>query len=167
MAQVTLGGNPCHTVGELPAVGSQAPDFKLTKNDLSDVSLHEFKGRKLVLNVFPSIDTAVCATSVRKFNERAAALSGTSVLCVSADLPFAQKRFCAAEGIANVTPLSTLRRGGAFGQDYGVRLVDGPLEGLLARSVLVLDENGRVLHAELVAEIKNEPDYDAALAALK
>lgn len=166
MAQVTLGGNPCTTIGELPAVGSQAPDFKLTKNDLSDVSLQDFAGRKLVLNIFPSIDTAVCAASVRKFNEQAAGLADTTVLCISADLPFAQKRFCAAEGIANVTPLSTLRRGGAFGQAYGVRLVDGPLEGLLARAVVVLDGTGRVRHAQLVPEIKNEPDYAAALAAL-
>lgn len=167
MAQVTLGGNPCHTIGDLPAKGSPAPDFQLTKNDLSDVSLKDFAGRKLVLNIFPSIDTAVCATSVRKFNEQAAGLQDTTVLCISADLPFALKRFCAAEGIANVVTLSTLRRGGVFGKTYGVRLVDGPLEGLLARSIVVVEASGKVVHTELVADIKNEPDYDAALAALK
>jgi thiol peroxidase len=167
MAQVTLGGNPCNTSGALPAVGTPAPGFQLTKNDLSDVSLADYRGRKLVLNIFPSIDTPVCATSVRKFNEQAAQHGDASVLCISADLPFAHKRFCAAEGIGNVVTLSTLRRGGAFGQDYGVRLVDGPLEGLLARAVVVVGTDGMVKHAELVADIKSEPNYDAALAALK
>ncbi len=167
MAQVTLGGNPCNTIGTLPAVGTPAPGFQLTKNDLSDVSLADYRGRKLVLNIFPSIDTPVCATSVRKFNEQAAQHPDASVLCISADLPFAHKRFCAAEGVPNVVTLSTLRRGGAFGKDYGVRLVDGPLEGLLARAVVVIDAAGVVKHSELVADIKSEPNYDAALAALK
>jgi thiol peroxidase len=167
MAQVTLGGNPCHTIGDLPAVGTPAPAFKLTKNDLSDVSLGDFPGRKLVLNIFPSIDTPVCAASVRRFNEQAGQLPDVTVLCISTDLPFAHKRFCAAEGVANVVTLSTVRSGGAFGKDYGVRLVDGPLEGLLARSVVVVDASGRVSYVELVPEIKTEPNYDAALAALK
>ncbi len=166
MAQVTLGGNPCRTVGELPRVGAPAPDFRLTRNDLTDVALADFHGRKLLLNIFPSVDTAVCAASVRRFNQQAAATPGASVLCVSSDLPFALKRFCAAEGIENLLTLSTLRRGGTFGVDYGVRLADGPLEGLLARAVVVIDAEGRVAYTQLVAEIKNEPDYDAALAAL-
>jgi thiol peroxidase len=166
MARVTLGGNPVNTIGELPAVGSEAPDFKLTKNDLSDVSLKDFAGKKVVLNIFPSVDTSVCAASVRRFNQEAAKLAGTVVLCISADLPFAFSRFCGAEGIDKVTSLSTMR-GGGFGKAYGVRMVDGPLEGLLARSIVVVDAGGKVTYTQLVPEIKTEPDYDAALAAAK
>ena len=166
MAQVTLGGNPTNTIGELPAVGSQAPGFTLTKTDLSDVSLAEFSGKRVILNIFPSVDTPVCATSVRKFNEELGKLDNTVVLCISADLPFALSRFCGAEGLERVVPLSTVR-GGTFGKAYGVRVVDGPLEGLLARSIVVLDEGGRVTYTQLVPEIKTEPDYDSALAALK
>jgi thiol peroxidase len=166
MAQVTLGGNPINTIGELPAVGSVAPDFKLTKTDLSDVSLKDYAGQKVVLNIFPSIDTPVCATSVKRFNTEVADLQNTVVLCVSADLPFAHARFCGAEGIEGVQSLSTLR-GGSFGKAYGVRIVDGPLEGVLARAIVVVDESGNVSHSQLVPEIKQEPDYDAALAAVK
>jgi thiol peroxidase len=166
MARVSLGGNPVNTIGELPAVGSQAPDFTLTKNDLSDVSLKDFAGKKVILNIFPSVDTSVCAASVRRFNQEAAKLAGTVVLCISADLPFAFGRFCGAEGIDKVTSLSTMR-GGGFGKAYGVRMVDGPLEGLMARSIVVVDASGKVVYTQLVPEIKTEPDYDAALAAAR
>ncbi|MDJ0842357.1 MAG: thiol peroxidase [Acidobacteriota bacterium] len=162
MAEITLKGNPIHTSGDLPAVGSRAPDFKLVAEDLSEKGLGDFSGKK-VLNIFPSVDTPVCATSVRKFNEQAAGKA--SVLCISADLPFAMKRFCGAEGIDGVTNLSTFR-GASFGSDYGVTMTDGPLAGLLSRAVVVVDEDGKVLHAELVPEIAQEPDYDAAIGAL-
>jgi len=165
MANITLGGNPIHTSGELPKVGSKAPDFKLTANDLKDLSLADFKGKKKVLNIVPSLDTPVCATSTRRFNEAAAKLPNTVVLVVSADLPFASKRFCTTEGLANVTALSTLRS--SFARDYGIALVDGPLAGVTGRAVVVLDENDKVLHSQLVPEIKQEPDYDSALAAVK
>ena len=165
MANITLGGNPIHTSGELPKVGSKAPDFKLTSNDLKDLSLADFKGKKKVLNIVPSLDTPVCATSTRKFNESAGKLPNTVVLVVSADLPFASKRFCTTEGLANVTALSTLRS--SFAKDYGIALVDGPLAGVTGRAVVVLDESDKVIHSQLVPEIKQEPDYDAALAALK
>ena len=165
MASITLGGNPIHTSGELPKVGSQAPDFKLVKNDLSIATLADFKGSKLVLNIFPSIDTGTCATSVRSFNAKASALENTKVLCISRDLPFAQKRFCGAEGLENVVNLSDFKDG-SFGKTYGLEIVDGPLAGLHSRVVIVLDENGVVKHAEQVAEIANEPNYDNALAAL-
>lgn len=165
MANITLGGNPIHTSGELPKVGSKAPDFKLTANDLKDLSLADFKGKKKVLNIVPSLDTPVCATSTRRFNEAAGKLPNTVVLVVSADLPFASKRFCTTEGLANVTALSTLRS--SFARDYGIALVDGPLAGVTGRAVVVLDENDKVLHSQLVPEIKQEPDYDAALAAVK
>ena len=163
MAQTALGGNPVNTVGDLPEVGS-TPSFTLTKGDLSDVTPADLAGKKVVLNIFPSIDTPTCATSVRKFNERAASLDNTAVLCVSADLPFAQGRFCGAEGIANVQTASSFRT--SFGQDLGVALADGKLAGLLARAVVVLDESGTVTYTELVPEIAQEPDYDAAIAAL-
>jgi thiol peroxidase len=163
MAQTALGGNPVNTVGDLPEVGS-TPSFTLTKGDLSDVTPADLAGKKVVLNIFPSIDTPTCATSVRKFNERAASLDNTVVLCVSADLPFAQGRFCGAEGIANVQTASSFRT--SFGQDLGVALADGKLAGLLARAVVVLDESGTVTYTELVPEIAQEPDYDAAIAAL-
>ena len=164
MANITFRGTPANTVGNLPAVGAAAPAFTLTAADLSDKTLADFAGKRKVLNIFPSIDTGVCATSVRQFNQRAAALDNAVVLCIAADLPFAMARFCGAEGIDNVVTLSSFRSG--FAQDYGVAIADSPLRGLTARSVLVLDENNRVIYAHLVPEIKNEPDYDAALAAL-
>jgi thiol peroxidase len=166
MAQVTLKGNPFHTSGELPRVGAPAPGFSLTRTDLSEVSPASFKGQRLVLNIFPSIDTPTCATSVRKFNAEASKVPNTVVLCISADLPFAAGRFCSTEGLDKVVPASTFRSPD-FGQAYGVTLTDGPLRGLLARSVVVLDETGKVVHTQLVGEIANEPDYDAALKALK
>jgi thiol peroxidase len=165
MAQVTLRGNPIHTSGDLPKAGTSAPTFTLVKTDLSEVSSKDLVGQRVVLNIFPSIDTPTCATSVRTFNARAQEKPNTTVLCISADLPFAQKRFCGAEGLEKVVPASTFRAGD-FGSSYGVTLVDGPLKGLLARAVVVLDEQGKVLHTELVPEIAQEPDYNAALAAL-
>ena len=166
MAQVTLKGNPFQTVGNLPAAGSAAPDFRLVKNDLSEVGLADLKGQRVVLNVFPSVDTPTCATSVRTFNARAAEAPNTVVLCVSADLPFATKRFCAAEGLESVHPASVFRSP-EFGQAYGLTLAEGPLKGLLARAVVVIDEQGVVRHTQLVPEIADEPDYNGALAALK
>jgi thiol peroxidase len=163
MAQITLRGNPINTVGELPAVGSSAPGFSLVGTDLGAVSSEQFSGKPVLLNIFPSIDTPVCATSVRTFNERAAG-SGLSVLCVSNDLPFAQTRFCGAEGIENVTTASAFRDN--FGEDYGIALADGPMAGLLARAVVVIGADGNVAYAELVPEIAQEPNYDAALAAM-
>lgn len=164
MAEITLGGNPIHTNGDVPAVGSPAPAFTLTKADFSPVSLSDLAGQAVVLNIFPSIDTAVCATSVRTFNERAAELDAT-VLCVSADLPPAAGRFCGAEGIENVSTGSTFRNP-EFLDAYGVRMVDGKLEGLAARAVVVIGADGNVAHAELVPEIAQEPDYDSALASV-
>ncbi|GAK59844.1 thiol peroxidase [Candidatus Vecturithrix granuli] len=166
MAKITLKGNPIHTCGELPARGSQAPDFVLTKTDLSDVSLKDFAGKRIVLNIFPSIDTSVCATSVRKFNEEAQKLDNTVVLCASLDLPFAHSRFCGAEGLKNVISVTELRKR-AFGEDYGVRIIDGPLAGLFSRAVVIIDEHGKVLYTEQVPEIAQEPNYEAALKALK
>lgn len=163
MAEITLGGNPIHTVGDLPAVGS-SPSFTLTKGDLSDITQADFTGQRVVLNIFPSVDTPVCATSVRKFNEAASSLDNTTVLCVSADLPFAQGRFCGAEGLSNVTTASTFRSD--FGSSWGITLADGRLAGVLGRAVVVLDEGGKVVHSQLVGEIAQEPDYDAAIAAL-
>ncbi len=165
MANITLGGNPIHTSGELPAVGSKAPDFKLTAGDLKDLSLADFKGKKKVLNIVPSLDTPVCATSTRTFNKDAGALPNVAVLVVSADLPFAAKRFCTTEGLANVTPLSTFRS--SFAKDWGIAIVDGPLAGVTGRAVVVVDENDQVTYVELVPEIKQEPNYAGALAALK
>jgi len=166
MAKITFKGNPINTVGALPAVGSKAPDFKLTKTDLSDVTLQDFAGKKVILNIFPSIDTGVCATSVRKFNQEAANLPNTVVVGVSKDLPFAHKRFCAAEGINGVVTTSDLREG-TFGKSYGVTMTEGPLACLLSRSVVVLDEKGTVKYTEQVPEITQEPDYAKALAAVK
>jgi thiol peroxidase len=163
MAQITLRGNPIHTIGELPVVGSTAPQFTLTGTDLGAVTSEQFRGKSLLLNIFPSVDTPVCATSVRTFNERAGA-SGLSVLCVSKDLPFAQKRFCGAEGIENLVTASAFRD--SFGEDYGVTIVDGPMAGLLARAVVVIGADGNVAYAELVPEIAVEPSYDAGLSAL-
>jgi thiol peroxidase len=165
MANVTLGGNPLHTSGDLPVKGSQAADFSLVNADLGTVSLDNYKGKKLILNIFPSIDTGTCAASVREFNKKASSLENTTVLCISRDLPFAQKRFCGAEGIENVVTLSDFRDG-EFGKNYGLELLDGPLKGLHARSVVVLDENHNVLYTELVPDIKDEPNYEGALAAL-
>lgn len=164
MAQITLQGNPVHTAGNFPQAGQNAPAFALTAADLSDKTLADFSGKRKVLNIFPSVDTGVCAQSVRTFNKRAAALDNAVVLCISADLPFAQSRFCGAEGLDNVVTLSTFRSN--FAEDYGVALADSPLRGLTARAVVVLDENDRILHSELVGEIADEPDYDAALAVL-
>lgn len=164
-SSVTLGGNAIEVAGRFPVAGQTAPAFSLVGKDLADVTLASQAGKRKVLNIFPSIDTPTCATSVRKFNARASALPNTVVLCISADLPFAQNRFCGAEGLANVVTLSTMR-GRRFLEDYGVAITSGPLTGVAARAVVVLDENDRVLHAELVSEIKNEPDYEAAIAAL-
>ena len=165
MASITLGGNPIHTNGELPAVGSKGTDFNMVKTDLGTATLADFAGSKVVLNIFPSIDTGTCAASVRKFNEKASALANTKVLCISRDLPFAQKRFCGAEGLENVINLSDFKEG-SFGKNYGLEITDGPLAGLHSRVVIVLDENGTILHAEQVKEIADEPNYDAALAVL-
>ena len=165
MATVTLKGNEIHTLGNLPENGSQAPDFKLVKNDLSTVSLSDYKGQKVVLNIFPSVDTGTCAQSVRQFNQEAAELDNTKILCISKDLPFAQARFCGAEGIDKVETLSDFRDGN-FGTSYNVTFVDGPLQGLLSRAVVVLDENGKVIHSEQVSETVDEPNYKAALEAL-
>jgi thiol peroxidase len=165
MAQTALGGNPVNTSGDLPAIGAPAPAFTLTRSDLSSVSSADLAGQKVVLNIFPSIDTPTCATSVRTFNQRAAGLENTTVLCVSADLPFAQSRFCGAEGIENVVTASTFKNP-EFMTDFGVGLVDGKLQGLCARAVVVLNPSGDVVHRQLVAEIASEPDYDAAIAAL-
>lgn len=166
MASITFKGNAVNTVGDLPAVGSQAPDFLLTKTDLSDVSLKDFAGKKIVLNIFPSVDTPVCAASVRRFNQEADKLPNTVVLGVSLDLPFAHKRFCGAEGIESAVSVTELRDR-KFGEDYGVRMTDGPLAGLLSRAVVIIDESGKVTYTEQVPEITQEPDYEAALAALK
>jgi thioredoxin-dependent peroxiredoxin len=164
MATVTLRGNPFNTNGELPDVGSAAPDFVLTGSDLGDITLESLAGQKVILNISPSIDTATCATSVRTFNERAAAIEGTVVLYVSEDLPFAQNRFCGAEGIENVKTASAFR--GDFTEAFGLKLMSGPMRGLAARAVVVIDESGNVLYTQLVGEITDEPDYDAALSAL-
>ena len=165
MATVTLGGNPIHTSGELPKVGTKAADFNLVKTDLGTTSLAGFAGSRVVLNIFPSIDTGTCAASVRKFNEKASALENTKVLCISRDLPFAQKRFCGAEGLQNVINLSDFKDG-SFGKNYGLEITDGPLAGLHSRVVIVLDENGTIVYTEQVSEIADEPNYEAALAVL-
>ena len=165
MATVTLKGNELHTLGNLPGNGTQAPNFTLVKNDLSTVELSDYKGQKVVLNIFPSIDTGTCAQSVRQFNQEAAELSNTKVLCISKDLPFAQARFCGAEGIDKVETLSDFRDG-HFGKSYQVEFTDGPLQGLLSRSVVVVNEAGEVVYTEQVAETVDEPNYKAALEAL-
>ncbi|HMT87463.1 MAG TPA: thiol peroxidase [Arachnia sp.] len=164
MSNILFKGNPVHSVGELPAVGSEAPDFTVTGVDLSEITKADFAGSLLVLNIFPSVDTGVCAMSVRRFNELAAGLEGVKVLCVSRDLPFALNRFCGAEGIENVTVSSDFRTG--FGETYGVTFVDGPLKGLLSRSIVVIDADGVVRYTQQVEETTTEPDYDAALAVL-
>ncbi|MBK6266484.1 thiol peroxidase [Marivirga sp. S37H4] len=166
MAKVTLGGKEVNTSGNLPEVNQTAPDFKLVKTDLSEVSLSDYKGKNIILNIFPSIDTNTCAMSVREFNEKATALDNTVVLCISRDLPFAQARFCGAEGIKNAIPLSNFRDE-SFGKNYGVTLIDSAMKGLNSRSVVVVNKEGKVSYTELVPEIANEPDYEKALAAVK
>ncbi len=165
MAKITLKGNPVNTIGNLPEVGTMAPAFTLVKDDLSIKSLSDYKGQKVVLNIFPSLDTGTCAASVRRFNAEASTLENTVVLCISKDLPFAQARFCGAEGLEDVHNLSDFRYG-QFGKDYGVEIIDGPLAGLESRAVVVLDEEGTVVYTQQVPEIVDEPDYEAALAAL-
>jgi thiol peroxidase len=165
MSQVTLGGNPVEVAGSFPQAGTRAVEFTLVGKDLKDVALNDFIGQRKVLNIVPSLDTPVCATSTRKFNESASTLNNTVVLVISADLPFAMSRFCATEGLNNVVTLSTMR-GRDFLRQYGVEITSGPLAGVSARAVVVLDENNTVLHSELVPEIKNEPDYNVALKAL-
>lgn len=165
MAQITLKGNPVATVGELPAAGTAAPSFTLVNKDLSEANMADFAGKRIVLNIFPSLDTPVCAASVRRFNLEASSIPDTVVLCISADLPFAHKRFCEVEGIENVVSLSVFRSP-EFGNDYGVTITDGPLKGILSRAVVVVDKDGKVIHAEQVPEITQEPDYEAALKAM-
>ena len=166
MATVTFKGQEIRTSGELPAVGSKAPDFTLTKNDLNDVTLADYAGKRIVMNIFPSLDTSVCAMSVRRFNEEAASLKNTVVLCISEDLPFAQGRFCTAEEIENVTTLSAYRYR-AFANNYGVRILYGPLKGLMTRVVIVIDQMCRVIYTEQVPDIGQEPDYETALSVLR
>ncbi|SNZ00137.1 thiol peroxidase [Flagellimonas pacifica] len=165
MASITLGGNPANTVGNLPAIHTSAPSFNLTKSDLSEVSLSDYAGSKLVLNIFPSVDTGTCAQSVRQFNQEAAELDNTKVLCISKDLPFAQQRFCGAEGIENVDMLSDYKTGN-FGKDYGVTFADSAFTSLLSRSVVVINNEGNVVYTEQVSETADEPNYKAALEAL-
>lgn len=166
MSKITFKGTAVNTSGQLPAVGSAAPDFVLVKNDLSEVSLKELKGKKVILNIFPSLDTSTCAASVRRFNKEAANLPNTVVLAISADLPFAAGRFCTTEGIENVSTASVFRNP-AFAKDYGVLMEDGPLKGLLARSVVAVNPEGKVVYTELVSEVTNEPNYQAAIEAVK
>jgi thiol peroxidase len=166
MAKITLKGNSINTIGELPEVGSQIPGFTLTGTDLSEVTSGDYQGKKVVLNIFPSLDTPVCAASVRKFNVEAGQLDNTVVLCISKDLPFAHNRFCAAEGLENVVSAAEYKTPD-FGNDYGVLISDGPLAGLFSRAVVIADENGKVIYTEQVPEIGQEPDYESALAALK
>jgi len=165
MATITLEGNEIHTVGELPAIGSNAALFTLTNAELNEISFSDYAGKKVILNIFPSIDTGVCAESTRRFNTAANSLDNTVVLCISADLPFALSRFCGAENLSNVITLSTFRNP-EFGDNYGVRIADGPIAGLMSRAVVIVDENGNVVYTEQVPEIVQEPDYDAALTKL-
>ena len=165
MANITFKGNPVHTIGDLPQKGSKAPDFKLVKSDLTEAGFADFKDKYVVMNIFPSLDTGICATSVRRFNKDAAAMDNTVVLGISADLPFAAGRFCSTEGIENVVTLSCFRDE-SFGKDYGLLMTDGPLKGLLARAVIVLDPQGKVIHTELVPEIAQEPDYQSAINSI-
>jgi len=165
MATITIGGNPTHTNGELPKIGTKAIDFSLVNTELGLTRLADFSGSKLILNIFPSVETGICSTSVRTFNAKASALENTKVLCISRDLPFTLKKFCGAEGLEDVISLSDFRTG-AFGKEYGLELIDGAFEGLLSRVVIVLDENGIIKYTEQVPEIGIEPNYEAALAAL-
>jgi thioredoxin-dependent peroxiredoxin len=166
MATITLKGNPIHTIGHLPPIGSIAPPFRLTATDLSDASLDNFKDKKKILNIVPSLDTSVCAMSARRFHAEVAKFNNLALLNISADLPFAQKRFCDSESLKNIVTLSTMRSP-TFGKDYGVQIVDGPLAGLMSRAVLVLDADNNIIHSEQVPEIGQEPNYDAALAAVR
>lgn len=166
MTTITLKGNPIHTIGELPKLNTQAPSFTLTKGNLTETTLKDYAGKKVILNIFPSLDTATCATSVRQFNAKANTLENTQILCISADLPFAQNRFCTTENLENVIPLSTFRHPD-FGKNYGLTITDGVLAGLLSRAIVVLNENGMVIHTEQVPEIADEPNYEAALSALR
>ena len=166
MAKITLGGNETNTSGNLPDVGSDAPDFLLVSKDMSEKSLASYHGQKVVLNIYPSIDTGVCAASTKKFNEEADKLENTRIVCVSRDLPFALNRYCEAEGIKNLDNLTNFRDGGDFGSNYGVEITDGAFKGLNARAIVVIDENGKVTYTELVPEVGQEPNYDAALSAL-
>jgi thioredoxin-dependent peroxiredoxin len=165
MATITLKGNTIHTIGNLPAKGSIAPDFKLTKTDLTETVLSDYTGKRLVLNIFPSLDTRTCATSVRQFNARVQNMKNTVVLCISMDLPYAHKRFCTTEGLDNVITASVFRSP-EFGKDYGVTITDGTMTGLLSRAVVIIDENKKVIYTEQVPEISQEPDYDKALKSL-
>lgn len=165
MATIKFKGSDVHTAGDIPAVGSKAPDFSLTGTDLSQKGLNDYAGKKVILNIFPSVDTGTCAASVRKFNQEASQLDNTVVLCISKDLPFAQARFCGAEGLENVVTLAEYKDA-SFSDSYGVKFVDGPLEGLLSRAVVVIDEEGVVKYVEQVAETTEEPNYEAAVAAL-
>jgi len=165
MTTITLKGNPVYTAGRLPSPGKTAPDFTLVKQDLTEMRLSELRGKRVVMNIFPSIETSVCATALRKFNEKAAGLNNTVVLAISKDLPLALKRFCAGEGITNVIPLSAFRDA-SFGRKYGVEILNGDFQGLFARSVVVLNENGKVIYTEQVPEIGQEPNYEAALDVL-
>jgi thiol peroxidase len=165
MAEITIKGDPVKTIGDLPKVGEKAPDFVLTKTDLADITLKDFSGKKVVLNIFPSVDTPVCSASVRKFNEAITKFSDAVVICVSLDLPFAHSRFCETEGLKNVIPVSELRDKN-FGDRYGVRIIEGPLSGLLARAVVVLDENSMVIYSHLVSELTTEPEYEEVLKVL-
>jgi thiol peroxidase len=165
MASITFKGQPIHTCGELPKVGEEAPDFTLVKSDLSEARLSDFRGKYVVLNIFPSLDTGVCAASVRRFNKEAAGMKNTVVLCISADLPFAAERFCSTEGIENVITLSTFRNS-SFGEQYGLTIVDGPMKGLLARAVIVVNPEGKIVYEELVPEIAQEPDYNSAINSI-
>jgi thiol peroxidase len=166
MSKVTLKGNPVSTIGDLPVVGSKAPEFSLVGTNLADVKNTDFTGKRVVLNIFPSLDTATCAASVRRFNVEASKLQDAAVVCISKDLPFAHSRFCTTEGIENVVSASEFRSN-AFGKNYGVMITDGPLQGLMARAVVVLDKDGSVIHSQLVPEITEEPDYESALNSLK
>jgi len=166
MAKITLKGSPVNTIGKLPSIGRQAPDFKLTATDLSEKTLADFKGSKLVLNIFPSLDTPTCAASVRRFNQLATGMNNTKVLAISKDLPFAHARFCSSEGIENVIDLSGFKCSSSFGKEYGVEIIDGPLAELFSRAVVIIDENGKVIYTQQVPEIVDEPNYDAVLKAL-
>ncbi|EKD54877.1 MAG: hypothetical protein ACD_60C00038G0039 [uncultured bacterium] len=166
MASITLQGNPLKTAGELPKIGSQAPDFTLTKVDLTEIQLKDFLGKRVILSIFPSVDTGTCANAERHFNEEANQLKNTVILCISADLPFAQKRFCAAESLTHVMPASTFRHP-QFGKSYGVTILEGPMSGLLSRAIVILDEQGKVIYTEQVAELSKEPSYPPILAVLK
>lgn len=166
MAQITLKGNPINTIGSLPQIGTEAPDFLLVKNDLSNASLDNYKGRKLILNIFPSIDTGTCASSVRTFNKKATQLDNTTVLCISKDLPFAMARFCSAEKIDNVITLSDFRDD-SFGKNYNLTFTDGPLQGLLSRAIIILDETRKIIYTEQVQETITEPNYEAAIRVLE